>query len=176
MFAQPSGLSQYYQMITSTLVSSGRVCSIMIAVYHLVAGQAATFSKNLVQLLNGYIAVNKLGVSALVHILDDFLIISKSKEEAITNLSAFINLCEDIGVPLSAAKTELPSQVMDFVGITLDIQKQETRLHIDKLNVNVIFNWGFELCLFSHPARACLLEKNDEPYNESIRDSETSIY
>jgi len=72
-----------------------------------------------------WIAVNKLGVSDLVHIpvLDDFLVISKSKEEAITNFSAFINLCEDIGVPLSAAKTELPSQIMDFVGITLDIQK-----------------------------------------------------
>lgn len=72
-------------------------------------------------------------MSALVHILDDFLIISKSKEEAITNLSALINLCEDIGVPLSAAKTELPSQIMDFVAIRLDIQKQETRLPIDKL-------------------------------------------
>ena len=68
-----------------------------------------------------------------MHILDDFLIISKSKEEAITNLSALINLCEDIGVPLSAAKTELPSQIMDFVAIRLDIQKQETRLPIDKL-------------------------------------------
>ena len=72
-------------------------------------------------------------MSALVHILDDFLIISKSKEEAITNLSAFINLCKDIGVPLSAAKTEFPSQIMDVVAIRLDIQKQETRLPIDKL-------------------------------------------
>ena len=52
---------------------------------------------------------------------------------AITNLSALIILCEDIGVPFSAAKTELPSQIMDFVGITLEIQKQETRLPIDKL-------------------------------------------
>ena len=119
-----------------------------------------------------WIAVDKLGVSALLHILDDFLLISKSKEEAITNLSAFINLCEDIGVPLSAAKTELPSQIMDFVGITLDIQKQETRLPIDNLKnatLSLINIWIWtgvlwkkcNMCLFGHPARACLLEKND---------------
>ncbi|CAC5410027.1 unnamed protein product [Mytilus coruscus] len=80
-----------------------------------------------------WIAHNKLGVSAIVHILDDFLIIEKSKSEALSKLKAFIHLCEDIGVPLAAEKTELPSQIMDFVGISLDTQKQEARLPTDKL-------------------------------------------
>ncbi|CAC5383796.1 unnamed protein product [Mytilus coruscus] len=69
----------------------------------------------------------------MVHILDDFLIIEKSKEDAISKLKAFINLCEDLAVPLSAEKTELPSQIMDLVVITLDIIKQEARLPLDKI-------------------------------------------
>lgn len=46
---------------------------------------------------------------------------------ALSMFKAFISLCEDIGVPLVNDKTELPSQVMDFVGFTLDIPKQEAR-------------------------------------------------
>ena len=81
-----------------------------------------------------WIALNKLGISAMVHILDDFLILENSKERAISKLKAFIDLCERLGVPLANEKTELPAQIMDFVGITLDIPKQETRLPEDKLN------------------------------------------
>lgn len=77
--------------------------------------------------------MTKLGITSMVHILDDFLIIEKSKEDAISKLKAFINLCEDLGVPLSAEQTQLPSQTMDFVGITLDVIKQEARLPLDKI-------------------------------------------
>lgn len=80
-----------------------------------------------------WIAKHKLGVTAMVHILDDFLIIGKSKEDALSSLKSFVNLCEDVGVPLVAEKTELPSQTMDFVGITLDTLTQEARLPPDKL-------------------------------------------
>lgn len=44
---------------------------------------------------------------------------------------SFISL--GIGVPLANDKTKFPLQVMDFVGITLDIPKQEARLPEDKL-------------------------------------------
>lgn len=80
-----------------------------------------------------WIAIKKLGVSAMVHILDDFLIIEHSLETAISKLKAFLNMCQDIGVPLSNEKTELPSQTMEFVGITLDVTKQEARLPEDNL-------------------------------------------
>lgn len=79
------------------------------------------------------VAKHKLGVTAMVHILDDFLIIEKSQVDAIAKLRAFVGLCEELNVPLSNAKTELPSQVMDFVGITLDTQTQEARLPPAKL-------------------------------------------
>lgn len=80
-----------------------------------------------------WIAINKLGIPGMVHILDDFLILESSKTMAVSKFKTFISLCEDIGVPLANDKTQLPSQVMDFVGITLDIPKQEARLPEDKL-------------------------------------------
>lgn len=80
-----------------------------------------------------WIAIHKLGISSMVHILDDFLIIEQSKESCLSSFKKFVALCEDIGVPLSAEKTVLPSQVIDFVGITLDVQRSEARLPADKL-------------------------------------------
>ncbi|VDI66828.1 Hypothetical predicted protein [Mytilus galloprovincialis] len=100
-----------------------------------------------------WIALTKLGITSMVHILDDFLIIEKSKEDAICKLKAFVNLCEDLGVPLSAEKTELPSQVMDFVGITLDVIKQEARLPPDKIT-----KCRHLLEKFSHMKRCTLKE------------------
>lgn len=54
----------------------------------------------------------------MVHVLGDFLILESSKTLALSKFKAFISLCEDKGVPLANDKTERPSQVMDFVGIT----------------------------------------------------------
>ena len=77
-----------------------------------------------------WIAIHKLGITAMVHILDDFLIIEYSKENAIAKLKTFVDFCADIGVPPSNEKTELPAQIMD---LTLDVTKQESRLPVDKL-------------------------------------------
>jgi hypothetical protein len=79
-----------------------------------------------------WIAVNKLGVSDLVHTLDDFLIFFKIKGGDYKKIFQLFYTCVKTCVPLSVAKTELPSHIMDLVGIKLDIQKQETRLPIDK--------------------------------------------
>lgn len=51
-----------------------------------------------------WIALNKLGIQGMVHVLDDFLLIEKSKSAAISRFKAFIDLCLDIGIPLSAEK------------------------------------------------------------------------
>lgn len=52
-----------------------------------------------------WIAINKLGIPGMVHILDDFLILESSKTMAVSKFKAFISLCEDIGVPLANDKT-----------------------------------------------------------------------
>jgi hypothetical protein len=66
-------------------------------------------------------------------VLDGFLILEQTNERATSSLKSFISLCEAIGVPLANDKTELPSQIMDFVGITLDVTRSEARLPVDKL-------------------------------------------
>ena len=90
-----------------------------------------------------WIAVNKLGISGMVHVLDDFLIIEASKQEAVVKFKKFLQMCEEIGVPLSNEKTVLPTQIIDFVGITLDVQKSEARLPVDKISKckNLLFTF-----------------------------------
>lgn len=44
-----------------------------------------------------WIAINKFGISGLVHKLDDFLIVESSKTMALSKFKALISLCEDIG-------------------------------------------------------------------------------
>lgn len=80
-----------------------------------------------------WIALNKLGIQGMVHVLDDFLLIEKSKSAAISRFKAFIDLCLDIGIPLSAEKTIFPTRVIEFLGITLDATKMEARLPPDKI-------------------------------------------
>ena len=57
----------------------------------------------------------------MVHVLDDFLIIAPSSHEASIQLERFLDFCEECGIPMSPEKTEGPSQVMIFLGITLDV-------------------------------------------------------
>ena len=52
-----------------------------------------------------WIAVNKLGIQAMVHVLDDFLLIEQSKSLAVDKFAQFIDLFQQIDVPLSAEKT-----------------------------------------------------------------------
>ena len=61
-----------------------------------------------------WIAVNKLGIQAMVHVLENFLLIEQSKSLAVAKFAQFIDLCQQIGVPLSAKKTVFPTPIIDF--------------------------------------------------------------
>lgn len=81
-----------------------------------------------------WIAQNKLGISFILHILDDFLILGPANSEAcLTNLNKFLSLCDTVGVPIKSEKTELPSTIMTFMGLELDSSTMEARLPYDKL-------------------------------------------
>ena len=71
---------------------------------------------------------------AKVHVIDDFLILSHSKEKCHQDLMAFIELCERLGVPLAPSKTVGPSTTIPFLGIILDSVMQEARLPEDKID------------------------------------------
>jgi hypothetical protein len=76
-------------------------------------------------------ARHRLGIPNVAHILDDFLIVTKSLSGGLAALAAF--MCVKLGVPLVAAKTVGPYPVLPFVGIELDTILMEARLPPDKL-------------------------------------------
>ena len=80
-----------------------------------------------------WIARFKLNIAGILHLLDDFLIVSKSLSSCESNLRAFLQTRDDIGVPMAPEKTVGPSFVLSFAGIELDTIKMEARLPEDKL-------------------------------------------
>ena len=67
-----------------------------------------------------------MGASSVLHILDDFLFIAKTKDRCEADLGNFISLCHHLGVPLSPEKTVGPDTVLQFAGIILDSVYQTT--------------------------------------------------
>ena len=80
-----------------------------------------------------WIATSKLGATAIVHVIDDFLFIAHSRANCGQDLQAFVNLCLELGVPLAPGKTVAPTRVITFLDITLDTVLMEARLPEDKL-------------------------------------------
>ena len=81
-----------------------------------------------------WIATQKLGCHGIVHILDDFLFIEKTRKLCEESLQKFLEFCSDVGVPIAVEKTFQPSKIMDFVGITLDSERMEARLPLEKID------------------------------------------
>ena len=81
-----------------------------------------------------WIAVQKLGCHGVVHILDDFLFIEKTRDLCEESLNKFLEFCAYAGIPIATEKTFKPSKVMDFVGITLDSDCMKARLPLDKVH------------------------------------------
>lgn len=79
------------------------------------------------------IAQTKLGTCHMLHLLDDFLIISGSHEQCSRELALFLELCSYLGIPITPEKTVGPSTVLSFAGIELDTVRSEARLPHDKV-------------------------------------------
>ena len=80
-----------------------------------------------------WVSLNLFDASALLHILDDFLFIAKTKEQCARDFQNFIFMCDYLGVPLAPEKTVGLDTVLQFAAITLDSALFEARLPEDKL-------------------------------------------
>ena len=80
-----------------------------------------------------WIAQTKLGISYMLHLLDDFFIISGSHEQCSRELTLFLELRSYLGIPMSPDKTIGPYTVLSFVSIELDTVRSEARLPGDKV-------------------------------------------
>lgn len=72
-------------------------------------------------------------MTAVVQNLDSFLFIERSKFLCLQKFKNFLDMCRDIGIPLAADKTALPTQIIEFAGIELDVRLKETRLSLEKI-------------------------------------------
>ena len=81
-----------------------------------------------------WIASSKLHIRNISHVLDDFLLLARDKAVGQVQLSAFLSMCADIGIPAAPDKTVQPTQVTTFLGLELDSVAMEVRLPVDKLN------------------------------------------
>lgn len=70
----------------------------------------------------------------VIHYVDDFLFVVRCSEQARAVLAAALVLCEDLGLPMAADKTEGPVQCLTFLGIELDTVAMEARLPAAKLS------------------------------------------
>lgn len=80
-----------------------------------------------------WVAQTKLKIPNIIHILDDFLIVEKSRAACSASLQRFLDFCNTIGVPMAPEKTVGPFEVLTFAGIELDCERFEARLPADKV-------------------------------------------
>ena len=80
-----------------------------------------------------WIAQSKLHINDILHLLDDFLIISPTEDLCRKQLDLFLMLCSYLGIPMAPEKTVGPSQIISFAGIELDSILMEARLPQEKL-------------------------------------------
>ncbi|XP_070198593.1 uncharacterized protein [Littorina saxatilis] len=71
-----------------------------------------------------WIGRKKLGLN-MVHILDDFFLASVSKEVGTFQFRSFLEMCSDLGLPMSPEKTFGPQTTMSFVGFEIDTVEEE---------------------------------------------------
>ncbi|VDI15265.1 Hypothetical predicted protein [Mytilus galloprovincialis] len=80
-----------------------------------------------------WIAQNKYGIKNILHLLDDFLVIEPLEANAQATMTRLLNMFKELGIPLSAKKTEGPCVVLEYLGISLDTNKMEARLPREKI-------------------------------------------
>ena len=79
-------------------------------------------------------SIKKMHIRNISHLLDDFLLLARDKAVGQAQMSAFLSMCADIGIPIAPDKTVQPTQVITFLGLELDSVAMEVRLPVDKLN------------------------------------------
>jgi hypothetical protein len=75
----------------------------------------------------------ELGVPVVIHYIDDFLFVVKCEQHARSLLESVLALCQRLGVPMAADKTEGPTTALTFLGIRLDTVAMRASLPPEKL-------------------------------------------
>ena len=80
-----------------------------------------------------WIAQEKLHIDHILHLLDDFFIVSPCHDLCKQQLDLFLMFCHYLGIPMAPKKTIGPSSTISLAGIELDSVLMEAWLPPDKL-------------------------------------------
>ena len=79
-------------------------------------------------------AQKKWHIPYILHLLDDFLIVSPSEASCQHQLDNFLMFCSYLGIPMAPEKTVGPSTTLAFASIELDTALMEACLPQEKLD------------------------------------------
>ena len=80
-----------------------------------------------------WILINNHRLPYVLHLLDDFLIVTPPSSPPRHGLSTLIQTFSDLGIPLSEEKTSGPNTSIEFLGITLDSMSFQASLPSEKV-------------------------------------------
>ncbi len=81
-----------------------------------------------------FILNTKYKITDVVKILDNFLFVQLSKDSCQRNLNSFLELRKILGIPVAMEKiSDIPTQIIVFIGILLDSVRMLAKLAEDKL-------------------------------------------
>ena len=142
-------LGQFTYMAKSDVKSAFRICPVRAEDRHLLGmkwkgkyyfdkvltqgGRMSCKSFERLSTALQWICKNKLGIKFMLHVLDDFCFLSVDEKTCYEDLRKFIELCDDIGVPLAPDKTVWPAMIMTFLGILLNTIRMEASLPEEKI-------------------------------------------
>nr|DAA01994.1 TPA_exp: polyprotein [Danio rerio] len=81
-----------------------------------------------------WILSNNYGIAHILHLLDDFLIISPPSNPATEHLTITKTVFDNLGIPLAEEKTSGPGTSLEFLGIKLDSNKFQASLPKEKID------------------------------------------
>ena len=79
-----------------------------------------------------WICKQKYHIDRICHLLDDFLTAELSSAQG-NALAKVLLLFEKLGIPIAPGKVEGPTTCLEFLGITLDTDRMEARLSVEKV-------------------------------------------
>ena len=82
-----------------------------------------------------WVMQTKFEARGISHILDDFIFIGPGNTtECLGNLTTFLDICQQMNIPIKHSKTVLPARIVTVHGVELDTNLMEARLPADKVS------------------------------------------
>jgi len=78
--------------------------------------------------------VETRGLHSIDHYLDDFILVGKKfSNDCSTLMNTFMDVCDELGVPIAENKTVGPSNIITFLGFIIDTVLMMVRIPEEKL-------------------------------------------